>query len=214
MNDAPANRPAPRIHALRVIAFVALAAVGMGLAMAADRWVFANINNEAAEREDWHRALRVLGYLPTWLVVGAAFMMIDWDRRAPRPGRTLLRGLYIMGSAAAGGAIAELLKLVLRRLRPGLTEGEYVFRAFSDGPLNSAGLGLPSSHTMIAFAAMGALCRLFPRAAPLWLLLAAGCGATRIIDHAHFFSDAFLGAALGYATAWALALLGPKEDAA
>jgi membrane-associated phospholipid phosphatase len=198
----------------RLALYIALAAAGMALAIWLDKAAYLAISNEAAEREDWHRALRILGYLPTWLAIGIAFIMCDWDRSASKPGRTLLRGLYIMGSAAAGGAIAEVLKLMLRRERPDMHAGEHVFRPFGEGLLNSSGLGLPSSHTMIAFAAAGALCKLFPRAAPIWLLAAAGCGYTRMLDHAHFLSDVFLGAVLGYATAWAIALLGPKETGA
>lgn len=204
----------PRVSFARSALYAALAAAGMALAIWLDKSAYLSIGNEAAEREDWHRALRILGYLPTWVVIGAAFIMCDWDAGAPKPARTLLRGLYIMGAAAASGALAEVLKLLLRRERPDMHAGEHVFRPFSENFLSTAGLGLPSSHTMIAFAAAGALCRLFPRATPLWLLAAAGCGFTRMLDHAHFLSDVFLGAVLGYATAWALALLGPRESAA
>jgi hypothetical protein len=55
-----------------------------------------------------------------------------------------------------GGIIAELLKIALRRERPGLTDGAHVFRPWSEHPLSTAQLGLPSSEVAVAFAAAAA----------------------------------------------------------
>jgi membrane-associated phospholipid phosphatase len=38
----------------------------------------------------------------------------------------------------------------------------------------------------------------------LWLLAAAGCAFTRVVNGDHFPSDVIMGAFLGSATAWAL----------
>jgi membrane-associated phospholipid phosphatase len=97
-----------------------------------------------------------------------------------------------------GGIIAELLKIVLRRERPGLTDGVHVVRSWSDHPLSTAQLGLPSSEVAVAFAAATVLARLFPGAWLLWYALAAGCALTRVAGGAHFMSDVLLGALVGY----------------
>jgi membrane-associated phospholipid phosphatase len=61
---------------------------------------------------------------------------------------------------------------------------------------------MPSSHTMVAFAAATALARIFPAARWIWYTLAAGCAATRVLDRAHFVSDISLGALLGWSIGW------------
>jgi membrane-associated phospholipid phosphatase len=55
---------------------------------------------------------------------------------------------------------------------------------------------------MVAFGAATALARLFPRAKWVWFLLAAGCGATRILSRAHFLSDVMLGSLMGWCVGW------------
>ncbi|MGH7560630.1 MAG: phosphatase PAP2 family protein, partial [Gemmatimonadales bacterium] len=60
-------------------------------------------------------------------------------------------------------------------------------------------IGLPSSHVMVAFAGAAVLARLFPGAAPVGYLLAAGCALTRVLARAHFLSDVVVGAVAGWA---------------
>ena len=67
--------------------------------------------------------------------------------------------------------------------------GEYFFRPFSESSFSTSGLALPSSHALVAFSGAFILCRLYPRAWPVWVLLAAGCALTRVQAHAHFLSD-------------------------
>jgi membrane-associated phospholipid phosphatase len=95
-----------------------------------------------------------------------------------------------------------VLKLVIRRERPNTNGGDYGFRPWSDEPFSTAGLALPSSHTMVAFAACTALARIFPGARWVWYGLAAGCAITRVLDRAHFVSDIALGALLGWSVGW------------
>jgi membrane-associated phospholipid phosphatase len=104
-------------------------------------------------------------------------------------------------AAALGGLAAELLKLLLRRERPEAHAGEYVFRSWSSHPLSTAGLALPSSHALVAFAAAAMLARLYPRASWLWFTLAAGCALTRVLARAHFLSDVTLAAIVGWLVA-------------
>ena len=143
---------------------------------------------------DWGRFLRIQGFLPLWLVAGVALVLHDGDW-----GRSILRGRggLLMAGTTLGGAAAELLKLVFRRLRPG-DLGEYVFRPFTDRPFSSAGLALPSSHALVAFGAAAVLARLFPRARWVWLSLAWGCGLSRVAAGAHFLSDVVVAAVVGW----------------
>lgn len=98
----------------------------------------------------------------------------------------------------AAGAATETIKILVRRERPGISDGLYVFRAFDDGFFHGSAFGLPSGHTGVAFGAATILARLAPRAAPVWYLLAAGTGWTRLAQGAHFSSDVVAGAVVGY----------------
>lgn len=161
--------------------------------------------DERVYEEDWGRLLRVMGYAPTWLIAAVALVLHDWPRRAAdRLMPAFRRGLLLIGGVAAGGIGAEILKLIFRRERPRAHEGEYFFRAFTDRPLHSGGLALPSSHAMVAFAAAAVLARIFPRAAPVWYLLALGCGLTRVAAQAHFLSDVVLAAVAAWLVVAAL----------
>jgi membrane-associated phospholipid phosphatase len=55
---------------------------------------------------------------------------------------------------------------------------------------------------MVAFAAAWVLCRLHPRASPVWLALAVGCAFTRLVSHAHLLSDVVVAAVAAYAVVW------------
>lgn len=162
-----------------------------------DHWMYANVYDH-----DWARLLRVMGFLPTWALAALALWLHE---RQDAPHRASSRAWYLVGAPLLGGLGAELGKLMLRRERPSVLAGAYSFRAWSDHPFSTSGLAWPSSHTMVAFAAAGALAHLFPRARWVWYGLAAGCGVTRILAQAHFVSDVTLGAFLGWGVAWGLA---------
>lgn len=191
-----------RHSVLRVAAAAVLLLV---VAHLLDGVFYRNFVDERIYEEDWGRLLRVMGYAPTWLIAAAAIILHDWPLRTARHVMPALRrGLLLIGGVAAGGIVAELLKLVFRRERPRAHEGEYFFRAFTDRPLHSGGLALPSSHALVAFAAAAMLARLFPRAAPVWYLLALGCGLTRVAAQAHFLSDVVMAGVVGWLVVAAL----------
>lgn len=98
----------------------------------------------------------------------------------------------------AAGAATETTKILVRRERPGISDGLYVFRGFDDGLFHGSAFGLPSGHTGVAFGAATILARLAPRAAVVWYLLAAGTAWTRLAQGAHFLSDVVAGAVVGY----------------
>jgi membrane-associated phospholipid phosphatase len=159
-----------------------------------DPLVFRYIRIEHVNDEDWGRMLRVMGFVPLWIAAGAALVLHErtpW-RRIHRSGG----GLIITG-AVLGGVAAELLKLIVRRLRPG-DLGDYVFRPFTERPFSTGGLGMPSSHALVAFGAAAVLSRLFPRARLVWWALAWGCAFTRVATGAHFFSDVVVAACVGW----------------
>ncbi len=150
---------------------------------------------------DWARLLRVQGFLPTWWIVALAMWLVEREQDAARAAR---RAWLLAASPALAGLLCEVLKLVIRRERPAPFDGEWIFRPFSEHPWSTGGLATPSSHTMVAFGAATMLARLFPRARWVFYGLAWGCGATRVLDRAHFFSDVTFGAILGWAVAWGL----------
>jgi membrane-associated phospholipid phosphatase len=186
-------RPGPEIR------FVATLFLLFLIAQLSDQWTFHHFTLHGIYQRGWGRMLRLAGYFPLWSIVALALVLHDWVPRAlatlPRASR---RGLLLFWSAALGGIIAELLKVALRRERPGLTNGAHVFRSWSEQPLSTAQLGLPSSEVAVAFAAAAALARLFPDAWLLWYVVAFGCALTRVASGAHFMSDVILAALVGY----------------
>ncbi|HEX5004924.1 MAG TPA: phosphatase PAP2 family protein [Gemmatimonadales bacterium] len=178
--------------------FLAAAVVAVLLAHLLDRWTYHHLMHPAFQNTDLGRLLRIQGFLPTWVAVAAALVLTDWPRRALDGGWSAWRrGVLLVGSAAAGGAAAELLKIVVRRERPGAAAGAYLFRAWSDRPLSTAGFGMASSHVGVAFGALAMLGYFYPRTRPVCYLLAAGCAFSRLAAGAHFLSDVTVAGILG-----------------
>ena len=179
----------------RTTRFLAISLTGLVAAHLLDGIAFQQLRYPEVHGHDWGRLLRVMGFLPTWIFAAAALALHDRDA-TPRYRRANL----LFFAAGLAGLAGEILKITIRRLRPGET-GEYVFRAFSERTFSSSGLGMPSSHAIIAFGAAAMLSRLFPRAWVVWWLLAWGCGLTRILHGKHFLSDIVLAAIVGWLVA-------------
>jgi membrane-associated phospholipid phosphatase len=176
-----------------VVAIIA----GLGcvaLASLADDWTYHHIVFRRVYDTDWGRALRTLGYWPLWLIVTFA---------AWRHGNKWI-ARWLIASTTVAGIVAEGIKLIVRRERPGVADGHYVFRAWTDHPFSTAGLGMPSSHAIEAFAAAAVLATWLPESNCLWYALAVGCGVTRILSGAHYLSDVVAGAWLGVLVARAI----------
>ena len=182
-----------------------LALVAILAAHGFDEWAYRTLPWPAAGDRDWGRLLRVLGFAPTWLVIALAFWLEGRGRSNPADRRAVVSAKSVVVAVLIGGVVSELVKLVIRRERPNLNDGIYQFRTFGDDPFNSSPLGMPSGHTMVAFSGAGALSRRFPRAAPIILALAAGCGLTRLFAQAHFLSDVVAGAIGGGWLGWVVA---------
>ena len=147
------------------------------------------MHDAGARDHDWHRLLRVFGAIMTWFVVGGMLWRQDGHGRRAWP---------LVLSAGLSGLIAEVLKMVIRRGRPGADFEGYVLLPFEGAWWNTADLGMPSSHAAVAFGAAFALWRLFPRIGVIGMGLAVGCAATRVIDRAHFISDVIAAAGLAW----------------
>jgi membrane-associated phospholipid phosphatase len=182
------------------LAAIVVAVGAFVAAMALDGWAYRVLVVPDVYDHDWGRMLRVAGFLPTWAVVSVA-LLLSQRGAGPTPVRSRWRAFLPLIAATLGGIAAEVLKLLLRRERPDVNAGAYVFRGWGDHALSTSGLALPSSHALVAFAAAAMLARLYPRARWLWFALAAGCALTRVMAHAHFLSDVTLSALIGWAVA-------------
>lgn len=179
----------------RKLRLLAVAIVALIAAHLLDQLAFQYLRYPEVNSQDWGRLFRVMGFLPTWMLAAAALALHDRGQ----PFRFRRAGLLFFAPALSGLA-GEILKILIRRLRPGET-GEYVFRAFSERTFSSSGLGMPSSHAVVAFGAAAMLSRLYPRAWPIWWLLGWGCALTRVLHGKHFLSDVVLAALVGWLVA-------------
>jgi membrane-associated phospholipid phosphatase len=189
----PAVAPeAPRAGAVPWGRWLAVSVVAIVAAHLLDAWAWRMLRDPRVYERDWGRLLRILGYLPTWGIVALAL----WQGGADRA-RGASRARLVLLAPLLGGVVAEVGKLLARRLRPDPELFGYAFRAFADGPWSNRGMGLPSSHMLVAFAGASALAVLFPRLRWLWYALAAGCGLTRVLAVGHFLSDVVVAGCLG-----------------
>lgn len=202
------QRDASRSRVARVLG---VTAVLTGLAWMADGWVYAHWYDPKVYDRDWGRLLRIIGFLGTWLALAVAIAL----QEGAEPARRVLakrRASLLFWSAALGGLVAEVGKLVIRRERPEPNHGVHAFRDWADRTWSSAGLAMPSSHTLVAFAGAAMLARVYPRARWVGYALAAGCGLTRVMARAHFLSDVVLAAGLGWAVAAVLVRRWPIQE--
>ncbi len=195
-----------RLTPVRVGVCAVVAGGVFALAHLVDGWAHANVVVDRIIEKDWAWSLRVLGYVPVWVVV--ALIMVREDRRRARlgtlPGHLRdmwSRGVILVSSAVLAGGLAEVGKLVTRRLRPpreGAWDGVYLFRT-GDWTWSTGGIGLPSSHAAVAFGAGFALAALHPRYRWWCVLIGVGCAFQRVAQRAHFVSDTVLAAAIAAA---------------
>lgn len=150
-------------------------------------------DDRAVENHDWYRMLRVVGFMGTWAIIALLFIIHDRNRH---------RGAAVFLSALISGAVAEFAKLIFARERPvegnQIQEGLYHFRGFLSGFTDGSNLGLPSSHAAVAFGGCLMLAALIPNTRRFLFLLALGCAITRMLTGAHFATDVYLGAIIGW----------------
>lgn len=185
---------------------VAIAIVLIALSMLADGWVSQHVSYGRVYETDWGRMLRTFGYLPFWMLAAIALALTDRESR-----EWWRRSALLAAAPALAGIVGELLKILVRRMRPPDDGSGYAFRAFSDHPFSSRGLGFPSSHGVVAFGAAEILSRLFPGARAVWYAAAVGCAITRLFAHAHYLSDVVAAALIGIAVAALLWRYAPRS---
>ncbi len=178
--------------------------LGTLLALLVDKWAYDTLHDPKVYERDWGRLLRVMGFLGTWVALAIAIALQEGSVVQRRP-RATRRAWLLVGAAAAGGVLAELGKLLIRRERPAVHDGLYGFRDVTDRMWSTSGLAMPSSHTLVAFAGAAMLARLYPRARWVGYVLATGCAVSRVLARAHFVSDVVLAAGLGWVVAFLLA---------
>lgn len=181
-----------RLAALLVGGFVLLTLLDLPLT-----YVFFVSDRESIQNSDLYRMVRVLGSIGFWLLVMWIVYRHDrvWDRAGSLFFAPILAGLT-----------AEGVKLTIARERPvtdttTLRDGWYVFRPLFSGFSNAENLGFPSSHAAVAFAGCMCLAVWIPRAKWIFILLACACAFMRLVIGAHYATDLYVGALIGWA--WA-----------
>lgn len=196
---------------IRKLALPAVIVLGLIVTLIWDAWAlglmrqigFAELKSRF-EPAAWWRALWVYGTLWIWGPISAALAIQAATRRDPAiRARAIVMALAPLAAAALGGGLADGLKPFLCRMRPEHAgPGEtYAFVEFLKNFPRGSGLGLPSSHAAVAVGGALALGRLFPNLAWLALALAVGTCLSRVLAGAHYPSDVYVGAWVGYASA-------------
>ena len=170
--------------------------IAIGVAHLLDHSAWESLRDLRVNDKDWARLLRSFGYLPLWMFVGVAVLLHE-----PSDTRARWRAGAVVLVPAIAGLVAEIAKLLFRRLRPDADHFVYAFRNFSETTFSTRNLGLPSSHVMVAVGGAMVLAHLFPRTRWVWYVVAAGCALTRVMAVAHFLSDTVAAAAF----AWVIA---------
>lgn len=195
---------------LKTSTLVVLAMVGFVVISTLDRsiWQSITIPKEDLPRltsKDWYQVMRQIGYLPTWLIVSGVIALVA--RHAQRRDWWMNAAMIAVG-AAASGAIAEILKVVVMRHRPG-EDGVYRFAWLLENFDKGPGFGMPSSHAAVAFGGAFAVSYLYRGTCWIMMPLAVGCGLSRMLAGAHFASDVYVAAMIGWAVS--KLMLGRRE---
>jgi membrane-associated phospholipid phosphatase len=150
-------------------------------------------------------------------LVVAAFVVAVNAKRWPR-------GVLIAVSGIVAGLLYTITKWCIGRSRPYPRNHPAIppfeFHPFPHGFAGlwkAENMAFPSGHTCLAFATAEALSLLFPRGRIGFYIIATLVGVERVLEGAHYPSDAVGGAILGMAGAWGTAgllvlLLPPSRE--
>ena len=116
------------------------------------------------------------------------------------------RVVRTISAAIAAGLLADGVKLCVSRTRPGSFDFDQSILSsfhglFQWGAGGSGQQSFPSAHTAFAVSFAVLLGEMFPVARRWFLGLAAMVAMQRVLSSAHYPSDAFAGAAIGFLTA-------------
>ena len=137
----------------------------------------------------------------TWYLIATAGLFVMFMLTRNR--LWAYRCLFIFVTIAASGIAVNVIKPILARSRPFplVDDGEYGFQFLQLGYYTAS---FPSGHACTIAALCTAMYLLFPKWKYLWLLLALGVAATRVLCGAHFVSDVIAGLYLGALTTFLL----------
>ena len=139
------------------------------------------------QRGDLMALFRILGYLPTW--VGISLLLLVAQSNTDRP-RLPSHTKSLLLTPMISGALSEALKPIFRRPDPvpGLVD---TWQRAPFGPewWDGTDFCFPSGHSAVAFGAAISISRHWPGTPPWIFLAAAGCAATRILEHGHYPTD-------------------------
>jgi membrane-associated phospholipid phosphatase len=153
---------------------------------------------------DWYQVLRQLGSFVPWALVAGVLLLATLGRREGlAPSRARACAALLLLSVALAGALAELSKPLIGRMRPEDTAGAYQFMPWAKRLGEWSDLGIASSHGAVSFAAACAIGWCYPRTLLITIPLAMGTCFTRVVNANHFLSDTVAGAAIGALCAWA-----------
>ncbi|WP_010584149.1 phosphatase PAP2 family protein [Schlesneria paludicola] len=144
---------------------------------------------------------------------GASLILITVVVLDPRQKRCL--GWMIAGSLGAG-LMANCVKLLVRRTRPrdfnwsATSVWDTFVRDYNE---SGAMQSFPSSHTALAVGLAVVLTSAYPRGRWLFVAMAILVGMQRIVSSAHFPSDVFAGAAVGWIVGKAsVSMMRPRSE--
>ena len=145
-----------------------------------DAWILKKMPVDFGQRGDFQSSLRVLGYLPNWMVLSAMIALISQGSAALRLKRT---ALAVFLTPLLSGVAAACLKPLIRRPDPVIgAEGDWGPVPWGSEWWDGTDLFFPSEHAAVAFGAALAIGRRYPNIMPLALLGAFGCAATRVYE--------------------------------
>ena len=183
-----------------LIQILFIGAITLSLAHLFDFQIESFLKLENRKEPDLIKLFRVWGFLGTWVLIAiTARLLAEPDRPGAMMGWTqhLYRKEWLLvTSPLISGAAAEIGKLFIRRLRPH-GESYYIYRSWIIDPFSNSGMGLPSSHTAVAFGGSTILLLLFPKLSTPAIVMAVGCMTTRVLSGAHYMSDGIGGALIG-----------------
>jgi membrane-associated phospholipid phosphatase len=191
----------------------ALFFIAGGLCLRIDREA-AHYSRAQLGRPLWRFALRVTDWakgLP-WIIAALIFYVVVQAIMAWQGETRALRlvsgySLALLASFVAASIVLHTIKIFLGRRRPRdeFEHGLYGFRFFTWELQYDS---FPSGHSMTILCVAVVLSAIMPVLAPIWLTLAIGLALTRAMLTAHFFSDVFVGAAVGILVARETFLIG------
>ncbi len=214
MTTPPAHPPSATTRLQRALAsprFFLGALLAAAVAHALDPLGVRLLHPAGFEGSPLERLMKLPGELPLWILLAAGLLALDSRRPVHPPLRDrFTRAATLALSALLAGALAELLKLIVRRMRPEhAVDSLYAFRPIAEQTFSTSGLGMPSSHAAVAFGAALILARTTPALLVPAAVASLVCALARVLAGAHYVSDvaaALPVAWLAAAAVWALHL--------